>query len=186
MVPALITLGSDSSFWFQLTQGQFGDYLIAQEWRGEEKRPCRAAAMECVGEELLKKADGFSLSFLLLFLRFFFLNSVEQTTQQHIFHHQSFAEENSPLLFHFFLMFTGCKANGLWSTGRADLSWGHSRGLAQHPWCTTAFSRWLAARGSAPASAFGCWVPNVAPQLATADTGIWDMQRFADVHDLHL
>lgn len=72
MVPALITLGSDSSFWFQLTQGQFGDYLIAQEWRGEEKRPCRAAAMECVGEELLKKADGFSLSFLLLFLSCFF------------------------------------------------------------------------------------------------------------------
>jgi len=39
VVPVLITLGSDSGFWFQLTQGQFGDYLIAQEWRREEKRP---------------------------------------------------------------------------------------------------------------------------------------------------
>lgn len=131
MVPVLITLGSDSGFWFQLTQEQFGDYLIALQWRGEEKKPFWEAAIECVGEELLKKADGFSLSFLLLFLVFFFpLNSTKQTTQQHIFHHQSFAEGNSPLLFHFFLMFTDCKANGLWRTGRADLSQDDSRGLA--------------------------------------------------------
>lgn len=71
MVPVLITLGSDSGFWFQLTQGQFGDYLIALQWRGEEKKPFWEAAIECVGEELLKKADGFSLSFLRLFLVFF-------------------------------------------------------------------------------------------------------------------
>ena len=32
--------------------------------------------MECLGEELLKKANGFSLSFLLLFLVFFFFSSV--------------------------------------------------------------------------------------------------------------
>lgn len=117
---------------------------------------------------------------------FFFLNSVEQTTQQHIFHHQSFAEGNSSLLFHFFLMFTDRKANSLWRTGRADLSGGHSRRPAQHPWCTTAFPRRLAARGSAHISAFGCWVPNTAPQLTAADTGIWDTQRFAEVCDLHL
>lgn len=39
VVPVLTTLGSDSGFWFQLTQGQFGDYLIAWEWRGEKDFP---------------------------------------------------------------------------------------------------------------------------------------------------
>lgn len=79
MVPVLITLGSDSGFWFQLTQGQFGDYLIALQWRGEEKKPFWEAAIECVGEELLKIADGFSLSFLLLFLVFFFFPEFHKT-----------------------------------------------------------------------------------------------------------
>lgn len=146
--------------------------------------------MGCVSEELRKKADGFSLSFLLLFLffffLFFFLNSAEQTTQQHIFHHQSFAEGSSPLLFHFFLMFTDHKANGLWRTGKADLSWGHSRGPAWHPCCMTPFPWQLAGRGSAHASAFRCWVLNMAPQPAAAGLGIWDTQGFAEVGNLCL
>lgn len=79
MVPVLITLGSDSGFWFQLTQGQFGDYLIALQWRGEEKETFWEAAIESVGEELQKKADGFSLSFLLLFLVFFFFPEFHET-----------------------------------------------------------------------------------------------------------
>lgn len=79
------------------------------------------------GEELLKKADGFSPSFLLLpLLSSLFFPPVEQTAQQHIFHHQSFAEGNSPPLLHFFLMFTDRKANGLWRTAGTAASWGQS------------------------------------------------------------
>lgn len=59
------------------------------------------------------------------FLLFFFSLAVEQTAQQHIFHHQSFAEGNSPPLLHFFLMFTDRKANGLCRTG-TEASWGQT------------------------------------------------------------
>lgn len=116
---------------------------------------------------------------------FFFPNSTKQTTQQHIFHHQSFAEGNSPLLFHFFLMFTDCKAKGLWRTGRADLSRGDSRGLADI----------LGAQQAAP----GSWQPGEANthlpwdaewqtwrcswQLLTMGSGT---QGFAKVHNLCL
>lgn len=127
MVPVLVTLGSDSGFWFQLTQGQFGDYVIAQEQTGEKKRLSEQQRQWSVWMRNSCKKQMVSLSFLLLLLIFLFcfflpLNSVEQTTQQHIFHLQSFTEGNSPLLFRFFLMFTDRKANNLWRIGRADLS----------------------------------------------------------------
>lgn len=117
-------VGREHGAWSQLTQGQ-------QALSSCTGVPERGAAFLVQGwsrgEELLKKADGFSPSFLLLpLLSSLFFPPVEQTAQQHIFHHQSFAEGNSPPLLHFFLMFTDRKANGLWRTAGTAASWGQS------------------------------------------------------------
>lgn len=82
---------------------------------------------------------------------------MEQTAQQHIFHHQSFAEGNSPPLLHFFLMFTDRKANGLCRTG-TEASWGQT---------TKPTSLAKGSRGSTCAQVLS----------VNHGTGVWDGQK---------